>query len=93
MDAFEELVNYSIYCELVESKKINYKENIRMEKLTKETNCTHCIHREICGKKDEYFKLLKLIEELNSDINEKDFAIVLYCNHVDYRPNKRESFK
>lgn len=55
----------------------------------KETNCTHCIHREVCSKKDEYLKLLKIVDQVNSDINEVDFAVVLYCNHVDYKSNKR----
>lgn len=56
----------------------------------KETNCTHCIHREVCSKKDEYLKLLKHIDALNSDINEVDFVVVLYCNHLDYKKVARE---
>ena len=57
----------------------------------KETQCTHCVHREVCSKRDDFLKAQKAVDDLyvpldgSRGINLRDLKwikpVTLQCGH------------
>lgn len=52
----------------------------------KETDCTYCVHREVCGIKNEY---LDLISRLPEQSNDSRFAVKVSCRYHKSDPTIR----
>lgn len=49
-----------------------------------ETECTHCVHREVCGIKIEY---LDLLSKLPEQVDNSNFAIKVSCRYHEDKPS------
>lgn len=52
----------------------------------KETDCTYCVHREVCGIKNEY---LDLISRLPEQSNNSRFTVKVSCRYHKNEPTIR----
>lgn len=56
-----------------------------MSECVKETECTKCIHRRVCGFKEDYLKALEKLHDCGCD---ERFEAKLHCNYCEYTQAK-----
>lgn len=55
-------------------------------KNVRETECAHCVHREVCGIKNEY---LDLLSKLPEQVDNSNFTVKVSCRYHKNEPTIR----
>lgn len=56
-----------------------------MSECVKETECTNCVHRQVCGFKEDY---LKALEKFHDCVCDERFELKFHCKYYEYAQAK-----